>query len=131
MNYIIRDVLDGDPIYYVRRTNSEGKYEYFTVNGWWHPKLSSDCLFESVARLVDITEQRGLPYVFHIQNNMTAAGMTYSCVKFVEGSTEWLFCEDGKYKFGPLKYSVRAKLESKNEVRNIVKEITEAENGTR
>lgn len=131
MNFIIRDLVDGEVVYKIRRIKDNGRYEYFNRNGQWINKLTPDCLYDNTSDLVTIAMEKGLPYVFHIQTHTNGKDISYSCVKLTISTTEWLYSENYKYKFGPLKYSVRAKLESKNEVRNIVKEITEAENGTR
>ena len=127
MNYIIRDIIDGEVVYKVRRTKDNGKYEYFTKEGQWVSKLTPDCLCGNTSDLVTTAIQKGLPYLFHIQTHTNGKEITYSCVKLTISTTEWLYSENYKYKFGTAAYHLRAKLESKNEVRNIVKEITEAE----
>ena len=127
MNYIIRDIVDGEVVYKVRRTKDNGKYEYFTKEGQWVNNLTPDCLCGNTSDLVTTAIQKGLSYLFHIQTHTNGKEITYSCVKLTISTTEWLYSENYKYKFGTAAYHLRAKLESKNEVRNIVKEITEAE----
>jgi len=128
MNFIIRDLVSGEVVYKIRRIKDNGRYEYFTRNGQWVDKLTPDCLYATTSDLVTIAMEKGLPYVFHIQTHTNGKDISYSCVKLTLSTTEWLYSEGGKYKFGAGKYSVRAKLESKNEVREIVKEIIEAGN---
>jgi len=132
MYFVEREIVDGEEVYYLVHIK-EGGVAYLDSEGVWQDRLTFTCLFGLSSELLLLAWSIKLPYILRYRSNIVDGEVKYCCLQRSKGGVlQWLVKKERSidYEFKD-DYYKRTFVSNKNEILTIVKEITEAENGTR